>query len=237
MADERIVIDPGAAIGWKETDRPERVGRGFRNKLLADGKDGGPFAIFGIQPEGFVNPAHFHTLPQFQVLLEGTVDFPTHKLTAPAVHYSDRNSPYGPFVVGPGFLIGVFRVGAADQIYMTDREGRKQRMAGRELYGQASDVEWSSVHGSGDVAQKSLIPSNGADSPGASLLKCGPGAEMPLGSTPHGCYEIVIDGSVHAGDSELRSYSMRFTQDDRPPTPLVAGTDGATVLVLTFDGS
>lgn len=232
----RIITDPGDSA-WEETDRPERVGQGFRLKRLADGRDGGPYVILGIQPENFVNPAHFHNMPQFQVLLEGTVAFPAHELAAPAVHYSDRNSPYGPFRPGKGFVIGVFRNGPANQIYMSDREGRKQRVPGRELFGTATGLEWTPAEGQAGLEQKVLIPPAGPDGPAASLLRCQPGAEVPPASSPNGRYEVVLEGALHSDGTELRPYSTRYALGADVPPPLRAGPQGATVLLLTFDGS
>jgi quercetin dioxygenase-like cupin family protein len=237
---ERFIVDPGD-FAWEGTDRPERVGQGFRLKRLANGRDGGPYVIFGIQPENFVNPAHFHDMPQFQVLLEGTVKFPIHQLSAPAVHYSDRNSPYGPFVPGRGFVIGVFRNGPAEQIYMSDREGRKRRVPGREHYGQSADLEWSLVPGHPDLEQQVLIdpaePGVDGEGPQAVLIRLRPGAQLPPRPAPHGRFEVVLDGTLLAPEGELSAYSSRYTLGPTPPKPIAAGPAGATVLTLRFDGS
>jgi hypothetical protein len=69
-------------------------------KDLSKGDDGFPRGERGRPPVGHVDAEHFHDSPQFQVLLEGTVSFPTHELTGPAVHYADAFAQYGPFTIG-----------------------------------------------------------------------------------------------------------------------------------------
>ena len=114
-----------ARVNWTEAPQPERKNFGFFVKKLADGDEGRPSASLGRQAEGFSNPAHFHTEAQFQVLLEGGVNFPAHPLAPIAVHYSDAYTPYGPFLVGRGMLIAVLRQRRAAQFYMSDPQGRK----------------------------------------------------------------------------------------------------------------
>lgn len=235
---ERVFIEPAV---WVETRRKERSGRGFYVKSLVDGKDGGLRATLSIQPAGFENPAHFHTTNQFQVILEGSVQFPTHSLTAPAVHYSDHGTPYGPFVVGPDFKMAIIRTHAAEQIYMSDQEGRKRRNPyGRELFGQAGDQQWASAPGQPDgVEGKMLFGAHAADgdtpAPFAELLRCPAGIEITSRAVPHGQYLVVLDGSVAVDETELVPYSMRYAAGPGRPQPFRTGADGATVIVLAFD--
>jgi hypothetical protein len=231
---ERILLEPDE---WVETKRPERQGLGFFVKSLADGIDGGTRATLSRQPAGFVNPAHFHDSNQFQVVLEGSVKFPTHSMTAPAVHYSDHGAPYGPFVVGPDFKMAIIRTRRAKQIYMSDREGRKQRNPwGREIFGQASDIAWEPAAGQPTgVEVKTLFPPAEGSGPSAELLHCPAGAEIKCKAAPHGQYHIVLEGAILLDDVEFAPYSMRYSVGESAPRALVAGPGEATVLVLTFD--
>jgi hypothetical protein len=235
---ERILIEPP---DWVETRRTQRSGLGFYVKSLADGRDGGIRATLSVQPAGFENPAHFHTTDQFQVILEGSVQFPSHALTAPAVHYSDAGTPYGPFVVGPDFKMAILRYRAAEQIYMSDREGRKRRNPlGREVFGQASDSDWAPApeHGNG-VERKWLCPAPTAQRPGpvSELLRCAAGATVDLDPCAGGQYLVVYSGSVLAADGELVPYSMRYTPGGCAPTQFRGGPSGAELIALTFDNA
>lgn len=231
---ERILLEPDE---WVETKRPERHGLGFFLKSLADGVDGGIRATLSMQPAGFVNPAHFHDSNQFQVVLEGSVKFPTHNMIAPAVHYSDHGAPYGPFVVGPDFKMAIIRTRQAKQIYMSDREGRKQRNpSGREIFGQASDVEWEPAADQPIGAEvKTLFAPAAVAGPSAELLRFPAGAEIKSKAAPHGQYHVVLDGTILLDGTEFASYSMRYSAGESAPRTLVAGSGGATVIVLTFD--
>src|SRR5215813_2042018 len=131
-------------------DQPHKLGVMSKGKDFTRGMDE-PWAKVVIFPQGFENIAHFHTAPQFQIVLEGSVSFPTHELTAPAVHYADAFSPYGPFVVGEGFKIMVVRPWRAKKYNMKDRStrglrnpyGRNMYAQGRELFGQSIEGAWT----------------------------------------------------------------------------------------------
>lgn len=221
---------------WEQPVREDRKNRGFLVKYLADGEDDRPYAVFGIQPEGFENPAHFHTEPQFQVLLDGTVGFPQHSLTSVAVHFSDANSPYGPFLVGPNFKLAVVRNGNAEQVYMSDREGRKRRNPyGRELYGQARDDAWQMVaNGEDGIEQQVLIDAIDGSGPGAEIVRCSAATLLHCPPAEYGAFHIVVKGSAFAGDDQIGLHSMRYVRGTDVPTPLRAGDDGMDVLALTF---
>jgi len=96
----RYVIDP-AEIEWKSA----RTGNvTFRCQVLLSGADGGPEAFrFRFDPCPSIY-AHMHLTYQSQLLLGGSMDFPTETMKLPpvAIHYTDHNLPYGPFAVGPG---------------------------------------------------------------------------------------------------------------------------------------
>ena len=67
--------------------------------MYLTGEDGGPEAVRAQISEGYEVEPHFHLAAQFQLLLEGSMEFPTFRLDAPAVHYTEHNVPYGPFKV------------------------------------------------------------------------------------------------------------------------------------------
>ena len=230
-----FVIDDQAAP-WTETPRPERRGMGFFEKKLADGKEGRPFAVFGRQPEGFLNPAHFHTGPQFFVLLQGSADFPQHPLKPIAVHYADANTPYGPFKIGPGFMTTVVRSREAGQIYMTDAEGRKRRNPlGREFFAQSDMAGWEELAGDARGVQRKSLLGQDDNQPRAEIYKYPPGLAVHRGPAPFGQFHIVLEGSANVDGRPLGPYSMLFGRGDRWGTVLTAAGDGVVLLSLTFD--
>src|SRR5262249_8298577 len=91
-----LMIEP-SEVSWKSWAR-EGGGEG-RLQMYLKGAGGGGGAVRARISEGYEVEPHFPLAPQFQLLLEGTMKFPTFQLDAPAVHYTEHNVPYGPFVV------------------------------------------------------------------------------------------------------------------------------------------
>jgi hypothetical protein len=241
MIVEEYVLDQ-ADYTWGDSRRPERIGKGFLLRVFGDAP-GRPSYTLSTQPEGFVNPAHFHNKPQFQVIWNGSVRFPTHELASIAVHYTDASFPYGPFVVGSNLLLGVYRPRIANQIYMSDREGRRQRnpygreFSGaadpRQFFGQSSDGAWERAVD----AQRLVLIDAGQCGPGAELVRYEPGALVHRAPAPFGEFVVVADGEAHLGAARLGRYSARWTRGDTASELLHAGPDGLTVLALTYDAA
>ena len=53
MAKTEYFIDE-PSFPWAEVTRPDRIGKGFSQKLMAKGKDGQPYYVIGRQPEGCI---------------------------------------------------------------------------------------------------------------------------------------------------------------------------------------
>jgi hypothetical protein len=248
-ADERFLFE---AEEWHEEvhedpNQPHKLGMKSYGRDLADGLDGGPWAREVIFPAGFENVAHFHTAPQFQIMLEGSVSFPTHELTAPAVHYADALSPYGPFTVGEGFKIMVVRPWKAKKYNMYDRENRGKRnpygrnMYGqsRELYGQADDSAWTRTESGYESQHLFGTPtSEGLDGPMAELVRLGTGGSITNDAiiTEFGLFVIVFAGEISVRDKKITPYSTYFSRGVHDEA-MVAGPEGATVLRLAFDNA
>ena len=255
MGDATEFIAIESAVEWYEPNRPERLGLGFRTKEVADGLDGRPSIWFGIQPEGFKNPAHFHTEAQFQVLLEGSTTFSKIHLEGVAVHYSDAYSFYGPFHIGPDFKMAVLRCRDAGQVHATDEERRHLRNpGGRELSGPQTDtivegltgrqvalvsdtsLPWTDAPGQPEgVLHKVLIAAEADSGPTAVMYRCPPETELTLEPSPFGAFHMLLEGTAVAGGTAMAPYSMRYVRGDDTPGALVAGDHGADWMVLTFD--
>jgi hypothetical protein len=236
---EEYLLDE-AEYEWEDSRRPERVGKGFLIRVFGDAP-GRPSYTLSTQPEGFVNPAHFHNKPQFQVIWDGSVEFPTHALAPIAVHYTDASFPYGPFNVGPDLLLGVYRPRPANQIYMSDRERRKERNPygreflgtgnERELYGQSDTAAWKQA----DDVERCILIDPAAGGPGAELSRYRPGTAIERPAAPYGEFVIVADGSAVVDGRTVGKYSARWSRGDEPSSAMVAGAAGVTLLVLTYD--
>jgi hypothetical protein len=96
MTGQTFAVDP-ATVPWKSLTLEQ--GGMIELQIYLKGTDGGPEAIRAKISDGYEVEPHFHLAAQFQLLLEGSMTFPTFRLDAPAVHYTEHNVPYGPFIV------------------------------------------------------------------------------------------------------------------------------------------
>ncbi|MBI2867592.1 MAG: hypothetical protein HYX97_04580 [Chloroflexi bacterium] len=229
----QYIVD-AAAVPWKAG---ATEGITFQCQVLLHGTDGGPEAIrFRFDPCLSVY-AHMHLSSQFQLLIDGRMHFPkeTMKLRAPAVHYSDHNVPYGPFSVGDGHDMLVLHPKRGGLMTMGDKTARRQiNLAGRELSARDQDVEWKPVPGYEGARCKVCLPA--ALGPEAVMVECPPGMEIALAAAPYGRYEVVMRDSMLIEGQLLTPPGLRHVRGDEMPPPLKAGPEGATVMLLTFDG-
>ncbi len=181
---------------------------------------------------------HYHRAAQFQLLLDGNLQFPNFRMEGVAVHYTDHNVPYGPFTTSGRHDMVVVHAKPAGVQYMKDAirdAGLRTEInrAGREIHCSADDVEWQPVPGHKGVRRKVLFSlENG---PSAEIVECASGAELPGSIAPFGRYEFVIKGSAYLNGNQLGPETVRFVQSTEPATVLRSGPDGATFIILTFD--
>jgi hypothetical protein len=181
---------------------------------------------------------HYHRAAQFQLLLDGNLQFPTFRMEGIAVHYTDHNVPYGPFTTsGPHDMVVVHTKPAGVQYMkdaMRDAGLRKEiNRHGREIHCSAGDVEWQPVPGHEGVRRKILLSLDGG--PSAEIVECAPEIELPGPAAPFGRYEFIVKGSARLNGNTLGPESVRFVQGTDRTAALHSGPEGATLVVLTFD--
>jgi hypothetical protein len=231
MDAHRFTIEPGQ-VPWKSLSLDG--GGSTQLQMYLNGADGGPEAIRARISDGYEVEPHFHLAAQFQLLLEGSMQFPTFRLEAPAVHYTEHNVPYGPFVVSQGHEMFVLHTKPGGVVMMRDRERRRQaNTRGRELTCCAHEVEWQLLPGHAGARRKVLIPASAG--PSAEILECPPQMELSFPAPSYGRYEVVYKGSALVGDKVLGPMSLRFIEAGEEAAPLRCGPEGATVIVLTYD--
>jgi hypothetical protein len=62
-----------------------------------------------------------------------------------------------------------------------------------------------------------------------------PESRLDLATSQHGRYEVVIRGLVLTAGVVIGPGGLRWTAPDAAAAPLVGGSDGALVAVLSFD--
>ena len=230
---QSYIVD-SANAPWKQS---ASEGVSFACQVLLSGDDGGPEAMrfrFDDTPSVY---AHMHLTSQFQLLLNGAMDFPrgVKHLEALAVHYTDHNMPYGPFAVSGGHDMLVLHPKAGGIIPMTNLDARRKiNLRGRLFAAPAADSEWRPLPGAEDhTVFKFLMPPDLG--PAGVVVKAPPHAALAMAPAPFGRYEVVLEGSVLVGGRELAPPGFRYTRSEEAAEPIVTGGGGATVVFLTFD--
>jgi hypothetical protein len=180
--------------------------------------------------------AHMHLTSQFQLLLNGVMDFPrgVKHLEAPAIHYTDHNMPYGPFAVSQGHDMLVLHPRAGGIISMANLEARRKiNLRGRLFASLASQSEWQPVPGAEHTAFKFLMPPDLG--PAAVLVKAPPHAALAMPAAPFGRYEVVLEGSAIMQGQEIGAPGFRYVRGESAAEAIVSGDFGASVAFLTFD--
>ena len=220
--------------GNKDTNGIPRKGPSYIRKF-ADGREGRPEDFTVRLPEGCDSEAHFHTECQYQVALEGTVEFPNHPVESIGVHYTDANTAYGGFICKTDFYLATLRPRkASGSLHMIRTENRKVRNPyGREILGEANSVSWTELEGIPGAQRKVIF--GGEQGPAARLLEYPSGINVHLPIAPYGEWQIVVKGSAIIAGQELKPYSMRYITGPELSSPFVAGPEGVTWLLLAFD--
>ena len=229
---KQYVVD-AAKVPWKSS---ESEGLTFHCQVLLDGEDGGPEALrFRFDPTSAVY-AHMHLTSQFQLLIAGGMDMPRGQmnLRPVSIHYTDHNTPYGPFSCAPGHDMLVLHPKSGGLISMAHRDARRKiNLGARLLVAHMEEQHWCALGDQPGSRIQSLIPADMG--PEALALELPAETEMPTAPAAYGRYEVVIAGSVHCDGQELGPASFRYVRGDEAPTPLVAGSLGARIALLSFD--
>jgi hypothetical protein len=218
---------------WK---RSASEGVAFACQVLLSGEDGGPEAMrfrFDDCPSVY---AHMHLTSQFQLLLNGTMDFPrgVKHLEALAIHYTDHNMPYGPFAASGSHEMLVLHPRAGGIISMANLDARRKiNLRGRLFAGLAADAPWQPLPGVESATYKFLMPPGFG--PAAVVTQTPAHAALSMPAPVFGRYEVVLEGSVIAGGREIGAPGFRYVRGEQAAEPLVTGDNGATVAFLTFD--
>jgi hypothetical protein len=230
---QQCYIVDSAKAPWK---RSVSEGITFACQVLLSGEDGGPEALrfrFDDCPSVY---AHMHLTSQFQLLLNGAMDFPrgVKHLEALAIHYTDHNMPYGPFAVSRSHDMLVLHPRAGGIIPMANLEARRKiNLQGRLFVALAADAQWQPLPGVDNTTYKFLMPPDFG--PAAVVVKAPAHAALAMPAAEFGRYEVVLDGSVIIGGREISAPGFRYSRGETAVEPMMTGDNGAAVAFLTFD--
>lgn len=194
-----------------------------------------PMAFLAEGTPGRVIRPHFHDCDQFQIIVSGGGTLGRHGLAIHAVHFSRAHTAYGPIVAGDqglGFLTLRARWDQGAQ-YMPESRERLQSLSDRKPW-QATELPVFGGSAPVNVHPFELIRDERGLAAWSITLAPGASATAPDPSTGQGQYVVVTRGSlVHAGKPH-GSITIGWVNRDEPALPLVAGPEGAELIVLNF---
>jgi hypothetical protein len=229
---KEYVVD-AARVPWKSS---ETEGLTFQCQVLLSGDDGGPEALrFRFDPTAAVY-AHMHLTSQFQLLIAGGMDMPrgSMSLRPVSIHYTDHNTPYGPFSCLPGHDMLVLHPKSGGLISMAHIDARRKiNLGARLLVAHLQEAHWCAWPDMPGSRLQTLIPADMG--PEALALDLAPNMALPTAPATYGRYEVVLSGSVQSGGSVLTAPGFRHVRGDEAPAPLIAGPEGARLMLMSFD--
>ena len=178
-----------------------------------------------------VNP-HFHDIDQFQVIVAGSGRLGKKALAPVTFQYADGYTPYGPIVAhDEGLSFFTLRnVASGGHFVMPGSRDLMRCRAGRNIAGHFG----TDLQGADGASTEVLMPPQ-SDGVAAYGITLGPGErEQGPASDGGGQYALVCAGSLVADGEALPPNSLLRVEPDEPALSLVAGTEGAKVLVLQF---
>jgi hypothetical protein len=190
---------------------------------------------FHTGPGATASPPHFHRSAQFQVIVSGDGRIGKRQVPPVSFQFADPFTPYGPIVVSDdadGIAFFTLRaVGDQGAHIMPGSRDEMEQLAGRNIaVTLPRDVELRN-----GVQLEQLIELH-PDGLAAHALRLGPGerAVGPSAADSGGQFYVVTRGSFeHAGSTYVQN-RLLFVEPGEDAPELVAGDEGAEVLVLQF---
>ena len=169
---------------------------------------------------------------------EGTLG--RHSVGAISIHYTNRQTAYGPIVAGKGGLTYfTLRQIATKGIWYLGEGARPERDAPKrqETVGPIPVKSAQALKDLHNAQTEELIAAH-ADGLASWLVRVPAGASVAAPVHPQGTgrYILVINGTMHLDGQELPAFTPVFVSHDEPNIALRAGNGGLEVLVLQYPG-
>ena len=221
--------------------RAEPFFHGHKTHFIVSEKDArpSPQAYLLEQAPGFSVQAHFHSVPQFQVVAGGSGRIGSEPVAPFAVHFTGAHSPYGPIVAGTDGL-WYFSLRATTNegaFFMPESRGELRRDVEKaQITVNAPAVSSGGPRGElRSVACDTLFAPR-RDGLAAWRMRLPPDAVMPSPESPigGGRFYLVTGGEMQLAGNALARLSVAWVSPQDEPVRIAAARDGAEVLVLQF---
>jgi hypothetical protein len=212
-------------------------------------KPGIPQLILVEQPEpGSTVLAHYHSVDQFQVFVDGTGKLGRHEVKPVSIHYTNRFTGYGPIVAGPsGVSYYVLRpefdqLITGQYLHVPELREKLKRQPGRKRSIVADALAIQTVEALSKLpapaTQRVIGTESDEHDPGmfADVLSMGPGMSY-TGADPRtggGQVFLVMQGTMLCdGVSYATRSALALTREEKPVS-LTSGEAGLQVLMLQY---
>jgi hypothetical protein len=172
----------------------------------ADSISSTPQVFLVEMPPERVIPPHFHGVPQFQLVVDGSGSLGRHRIEGQVLHYTDAWTSYGPIESGPSGL-SFFTIRHSPDVgahYMPGQRSERRGTAGEQLTVALGPGRGPRGHG----AARPLME-RAADALWALDIALPPAAEWPPAPEPDrfDYLLVVMEGALRRGDSEYGPWS------------------------------
>lgn len=223
-------------------ERSESFFHGHKTHFIVSEKGARPSAQAFLleQNPGFVVQAHFHDVPQFQVVARGGGFIGAHAVSAFAIHYTSAHSPYGPIIAGPEGIdyFSLRAVTNEGAYFMPESRGQLRRdlPTTQVTVGVPSSLAGGSPLSRSPLIEELIPPSQD----GLAAWRMTMPREAALAAPGHpggaGRFYLVADGGMKIGDRGLSRLGIAWVTSDDEPARIEAGPDGLDLLVMQFPG-
>jgi hypothetical protein len=202
-----------------------------------------PQAFSVEQSPQSVSLPHFHDEDQFQVIAQGGGTLGRHAVGAFSVHYTNRQTGYGPIVAGEQGLTyftlrqiatkGIWYLANPDAKEKLDRTAPKRQATVGPLNPKPPE-ELRALQ----AAQTDTLIEPHEDGLAAWVVRVPAGASVAAPAHPNGTgrYFMVLGGAMRIEGQDLPAQSVTFVSHDEKGFSIAATGEGAEVLVLQYPG-
>jgi len=202
-----------------------------------------PQAFSVEQTPQSISLPHFHDEDQFQVIPQGAGTLGRHAVGALSIHYTNRQTAYGPIVAGEeGLTYFTLRQIATKGIWYLAEPNSREKLDRSLPKRQATvgPVKTTTVEALRVLreTQTDVLIEPHEDGLAAWMVRVPAGSTVasPVHPAGTGRYFLVIGGSMRLQGQDLPVRSTTFVSHDEKDFSITAGSDGAEVLVLQFPG-
>lgn len=234
-------VEAAVQTAHREVSNPQFTGT--LDYLITSEASDAPIAPQGFlvkQVPNWTLPAHFHRERQFQVVVNGGGTLGKHALAPVSVHYTSKESGYGPIVSGDEGLWYLTLRAKTEPGGAWYLPGARDRMTPGLRKWQATSEAMvpspaSELRAIAEPSTQTLIEPL-ADGAAAWLMRLPPGASAQAHEGKPGAprFHVVVSGALRLGEETLPRLALAFSSDEDSRLGVTAGDEGLELLILEY---